>query len=1088
MNEKLKQSLDTRLGGMRWGERDQQEVFRLCQRKELQDVKHVKRGTGMLAVAIALLFIVMGAAFALTTTADPPADNQVAGQTHQPAFSPVVSHLYENAYFTLDVDASACTETEASFTATLRMKDPAAHMLSLSGHTPPGDVRRTLIPVSLSGGVTTTLSGDIPLVSGQFSDVDVTDMTPDTAVVNASFSVASLYEDVVFTLFITWTDPADGAEHSDTVTWRTDMPAQQGMLLGEFDLVTVTMTGYTADGVPGDVSGQLTLSIFPAKPWYVLNREEDGKSTLTVSAETLLIYPTCDYYELLGMVDAREPASGELPVALEVTPDGLCLTAEGPLPAEELLYGYLVLHVYSDAAEAHYDEGFDDHYYEVLVPMTSIPAAAATVTPMPTVTAAPIAVLPTPAPMPTVTAAPAAVLPTPTPMPSVNRLWLFENELITGYNVSTSIEGEFLRVTIDVIPKNTDHVINTNVPGKTRLNVSTAWYGGYDDSTILQRLSVTDGAFVATQDGARLSALLPFPEEHQTLTYTLHITTIGNGTQHENVSISTFYRPGAYPSPTPVPAAAISPMPTSRPEPTGEIIGETDTVSIYLESSWYDGFSGEVTLRVRANDPAIRLATAPHLEDHPDEQTWVVQAEVTWNDYYRSCITAALTPEDSTGDVLVDLVYEDPIATGDTSFTLPITVKAVNEKTWQTEAAELTFPLKVGEEFAWNPLYLLESDSPDAFIQAGYIITDLYTYVGVMQTYDNHYPAFILADAEGNVLASRTSSPASNPAIERLLFPDVSISATSVTTSVVRLEGTHPLPETLLASFHTQGGDYLRRFTLSTMSPQSRRSQPTGNRLGGNDIVSVYLEESWSDGFTTIATLRIRAEDAAHRLAITPNANGMPDGSTWVVQLTDSEIATAAADIQLQQDTLSGDLLAQITFVDLDDRYQDGLLDLVLTTTNELTWERHSDAFRPVLPHTRKAQARTLHLVSSSLDGAFVQGSLLTTDRYHYIGLMLNADTVGNVLATLPFCEDPETISSGMFNWGSAMEMFPKVLFPYSGDNEAEFRLVVLRTDKDVELPDPLGVSLVTGNSNTHVADLVLSTTQPTETVSAPQP
>ena len=71
MNDKLKQSLDGRLGGMRWGEREQAEVFRQIRRKELQDVKHVKRGSGMLAIAMALLFIVMGAAYALTT---PPPD------------------------------------------------------------------------------------------------------------------------------------------------------------------------------------------------------------------------------------------------------------------------------------------------------------------------------------------------------------------------------------------------------------------------------------------------------------------------------------------------------------------------------------------------------------------------------------------------------------------------------------------------------------------------------------------------------------------------------------------------------------------------------------------------------------------------------------------------------------------------------------------------------------------------------------------------------------------------------------------------------------------------------------------------------
>jgi len=153
MNDKLKQSLDTRLGGMRWGERDQAEVFRLAQRKELQDVKHVKQGAGMLAIAIALLFLVMGAAFALTTANDRPESNNIAGQTALPTFAPIASHLYENDYFTLDVNTSTCTDTEAAFTATLRMKAPESHMLNLCGHTPPGDVDRALIPVSLFAGI-----------------------------------------------------------------------------------------------------------------------------------------------------------------------------------------------------------------------------------------------------------------------------------------------------------------------------------------------------------------------------------------------------------------------------------------------------------------------------------------------------------------------------------------------------------------------------------------------------------------------------------------------------------------------------------------------------------------------------------------------------------------------------------------------------------------------------------------------------------------------------------------------------------------------------------------------------------------------
>ena len=792
MNEKLKQSLDTRLGGMRWGERDQAEVFRLAQRKELQDVKHVKRGTGMLAIAVALLFIVMGAAFALTTANDQPAASNVAGQTTQPTFIPVISNQYENDYFTLDVNTTTCTDAGGSFTATIRMKDPARYMLSLAGHTPPGDVSRVILPVTLRAGIMTMLPGDVPMACGQFSDVDVTDMTADTAVFRMSGSVGSLYEDVTFTLYITWTDPADGVEHHDEVTWRIDTPAQQGMLLQKFDLVTVTLAEYTTAITPDGVTGHLTLDVTPGKSWYVLNRQEEGKSTLTVSAETLLLYPAFDPQETLRMVEYREPAAGEFPVTLEVTSDGLRLTAEGTLPEGGTLYGYLVLHVYSATAEAHYDEGFDDHYYEVCIPIVTTPTGVATVTAKPT-------------PMH------AEAISTPTPQPAANRLWIFENELIVGYSAGTVMEGGHLRVTIDVVPKNAEHVINAAVPGKTSLYVSPAWYGGYDGSTPLQALSVADGAFVNTEEGARLSALLPFPEGHQSLTFALDVTTIGNGAQHTNHFVSTLYRPGAYPTP---PA-----MRTARPEPTGDLIGGTDTVS-------------------------------------------------------------------------------------------------------------------------------------------------------------------------------------------------------------------------------------------------------------------VYLEESWSDGFTTEATLRIRADDPADRLAALPNQNGLPDGSTWVVQLTGPD-EYYPCHVQIHTDDATGDLLAEVTFLDLSDIYQDGMLDLTLTTTNELTWESYSEPLRPVIPVSADYEAHQLHLVSSTVDGMYVQGSTLTSDRYHYIGVMLDYSVGYNVTANLTLDGNPEVISSGAYGTsGATLISFPKRLFPYEGSDGTKYILLVLRVEKTVVLPDPLPIHLTSGTpakGYTTLAELQLS-------------
>lgn len=418
MNDKLKQSLDGRLGGMRWGERDQAEVFRQIRKKELQNVKHVKRGTGALAIAIALLFVVMGAAFALNQ-APQPEDQRVAVQPTDTAILPIFTALYENEYFTLTIDSSTCTASEAAFTGTIRMKNPADTMLSLASHTPPGDAGRTRLPVNLNCGVSTQLPGDMPMACGSLRELDVLNMTADTTVFRMSGEVASLHEDVTFTLWINWTDPADSTAQSGELTWSIAAPEQPGMLLAEYDLVTVWQADYTAsNGV-----ARLSIDVLPAKPWYVLNRQEEGKATLTVSAEPLLLYPTFDPQDMLGMVDARDPIAGEMPVTLTQSPDGLRLVAEGPLPAAETLYGYIVLHVYSDAAEAHYDEGFDDHYYEVCVPVVPLEGA---------VEAAPTAT-PSPLPQPTATAAPQRPEPTGD--------CIEENEIVRIYLEDTWTDG-----------------------------------------------------------------------------------------------------------------------------------------------------------------------------------------------------------------------------------------------------------------------------------------------------------------------------------------------------------------------------------------------------------------------------------------------------------------------------------------------------------------------------------------------------------------------------------------------------------------------------------------------------------------------
>lgn len=785
MNEKLKQSLEGRLGGMRWGERDQQEVFRLIQRKELQDVKHVKRGTGMLAIAIAMLFIVMGAAFALTTLPQPE-DNVVAGQPTQTDFVPVQTAQYENEYFTVTIDATEYDGSELSFTATLRLKEPQSYMfLSLGGHTQPGDPNRAPLRIGLRATVQTTAE-DLLLVSG--GDLDSTPevlaMTSDSATIRMAGTPESTGPEMQLALEFTFTDPATGRERTDVLRWTAAGTAQFHLPLLENKYITVTLLERRMEGTQGVV----VLEITPTMPWYTLNRSEEDKAALQVHCGDVQIYDCSDHSELLDMIEHRQPPLAAYTGTMETTSTGLRCTIRGEMPEGSSLLGYMDVTI-SPEAEMLHESSDLPHYAEVIIPM-------------------PIAENP---PSPAVS---------PTPQPAAKGMWIFENDLVVGYSVSTVVEGEYLRVTIDVVPKNAEHVINTAIPGKTSLYVSTAWYGGYDGKTPLKNLSVADGAFIHTEDGARLSALLPFPEEHQTLTFSLDVTTIGNGAQHLNHFISTLYRPGAYPTPAPV--AALSPTPT-------------------------------------------------------------------------------------------------------------------------------------------------------------------------------------------------------------------------------------PMP--------------------------TARPEPTGKYIGGDEIVSLYMEECWSDGFTTIATLRIRADDPSNRLAALPNQNGMPDGSTWVVQLTGPDTHTSF--VQMHVDETTGDLLAEVTFLDLSETYQDGVLNLTLTTTNELTWERHSATMYPVIPVNEDYSIKPLCLISSDKDGIFVQGSLLTSDRYQYIGVMLDYSVGYSVIANLALDGNPEVASSGAYAIsGASLISFPRQLFPYEGSDSTRFILLVLRLDKDVVLPDPLPIRLTSGTpakGYTSVAEMELS-------------
>ncbi len=71
MNKDFRTTLDARLSGMRWGEREQANVLRQIRQQEVQEVKHVKRGSAMMAFAMATLLLVMGTALAMSTLPTP---------------------------------------------------------------------------------------------------------------------------------------------------------------------------------------------------------------------------------------------------------------------------------------------------------------------------------------------------------------------------------------------------------------------------------------------------------------------------------------------------------------------------------------------------------------------------------------------------------------------------------------------------------------------------------------------------------------------------------------------------------------------------------------------------------------------------------------------------------------------------------------------------------------------------------------------------------------------------------------------------------------------------------------------------------
>lgn len=705
MNDKLSQSLKSRLSGMRWGEREQTATFRQIQRKEMQDVKHVKRGAGVLAIAMTLLFLVAGAAFAIGTMPQPE-DATTLSQPSGAEFVPVTSRQFENDYLTLTVDSARWTGETASFEVTLRLKEPEKYAICIGSYHNPGSTWRTALPVTMDARWIDDKTEDFIVYESFSSYPEVVAMTEDSATVLFSCE---------------WMD----ADHES-----------------EEIILTVASDDRFRD--------QFT---------FLLSREAQG---------------------------AAQPTA------------------------------------------------------------------------------------------------------TPSPQPDENasrqRLWMMANDLFTTYSVESRIDGDKLHMTLEFVPKMPWYVINTTAQGYSTMTITPSFYAGYDGSTPLLHISVTP-TFTHTGDSLLMSVVIPFPEEHSTITLSVHADAKDRitGAEHTSFFQQTSYRPGAYPSPTPGPQASavptVSPTATPAPqatrtvippprttptpspapqrsEPTGEHIGGTEHVSVYLEDSWYDGFSAEYTLRIRADDAADRLAIVPNAGERPSESTWVIRLAGSWNDYYASVITPELSLEEATGDIIARILYyEDMQVSQGIPFSIPVTLSVINEKTWETETDDISLKAEISGEYPRQPLYLLSSTVEDAFLEAGYITTDRYHYIGVMRAFDNYYSGVTVTDAEGNVLGSSAGSFASRRSNQHLLFTDAPSDNTQVTIGVLRLDGSIPLPEVLHVQCHSERAPQLPLFVLTTAEPPVAALQPATshqqvsivldkNVLFDNEYVTVVFEDA----------------------------------------------------------------------------------------------------------------------------------------------------------------------------------------------------------------------------------------------------
>lgn len=644
MNDKLSQSLKARLSGMQWGEGEQAEVLRQIQRKEMQDVKHAKRGAGMLAIAVTLLFLVAGAAFAVGTMPQPE-DSTALTQPSGAEFVPVTSRQFENDYLTVTVDAARWMGESAAFEVTLRLKEPEKYALCI------------------------------------------------------------------------------GPYHNPGVTWRTALP--------------ITSDAHWIDAGSADL---IVYECFSSHPQLIAMTEDSA--TLLFACEEM---------------DASHESE-------EIT-----LTVAS-------------------------DDRFRDAF-TFRLSRESLTAAQPTATP------------------------------SPQPDAESPRFWLMANDLFTTYSVESRIDGDELHMTLEFVPKMPWYVINTTAQGYSTMTLTPSFFAGYDGSTPLQHVSVSP-TFTHSGNSLLMSVVLPFPEEHGTITLAVHADAKDRITGAEFTSFfqQTSYRPGAYPSPTPGPQAAVAPTATPAPqatrtvippprvtatpspapqrsEPEGDHIGGTEHVSVYLESSWYDGFSAEYVLRIRADDAADRLAVVPNSGERPSENTWVIRLEGSWNDYYRSVITPELTLEEATGDVIVHVHYQDLHASQIDPFSLPVTLSVINEMTWETETDEMLFKSERSGNYEPVPLQLIHSSVDGLFIQGSLLTTDRYHYIGIMLAPDfATVPIGHLMDADGAELAQGNYVSVTGKSLKTtpwLLFPYDGDNSSDFNLIVIRVDGSVDLPETL---------------------------------------------------------------------------------------------------------------------------------------------------------------------------------------------------------------------------------------------------------------------------------------------------